>query len=56
MLIAILVAVGVIRAENTWGSYNTDDVATGLQVSFGSVHDHNLFVIHSFYNAICNKF
>ncbi len=25
-------AVGVIRQDNTWGDYNTEDVATGLQV------------------------
>ena len=32
VLIAVLVAVGVIRQDNTWGNYDTDDVATGLQV------------------------
>ena len=34
VLIAVLVAVGVIRQDNTWGNYDTDDVATGLQVKF----------------------
>ncbi len=33
VVIAILVAVGVIKAEDTWGDYDEDDVATGLQVT-----------------------
>lgn len=33
--IALLVWVGIIRADSTWTTYTTDDVAAGLQVGGG---------------------
>jgi hypothetical protein len=42
--ISILVAIGVIRSNESWSTYDVDDVAAGLQARFGADKPQHLVI------------